>query len=107
MSEHLTYIINHVFLPPELPHEDDSDPLKDIALVSTLLAAVKSFQEYSPPHPREHWKWLPCTKMLEDMLEMQDQFGGLDAKKLQQKLQTMSEKGSLSCYRRCESSRPS
>ncbi|PVF91589.1 hypothetical protein CPB86DRAFT_820360 [Serendipita vermifera] len=44
--EHLTYIINHVFLPLKLPHEyDPKSPLKDAVLAGYIAEAAQSFRD--------------------------------------------------------------
>ena len=42
-SNSLEYIINHVFLPPKLPQEDDSSPINDSALTNEVLRALEAF----------------------------------------------------------------
>ena len=37
------YIIRHVFLPPQLPSEDDSSPCLDRTLLSTLTGSLARF----------------------------------------------------------------
>ncbi|KAH8699393.1 hypothetical protein GQ44DRAFT_632794 [Phaeosphaeriaceae sp. PMI808] len=42
-SDSLEYTINHVFLPPRLPQEDDTSPINDSALTNEVLEALKAY----------------------------------------------------------------
>ncbi|KAI9679782.1 MAG: hypothetical protein M1817_004796 [Caeruleum heppii] len=87
MAQHLTYILTHVFLPPELPQKDDSDAIKSAALTAEVLTALTAFQAHFAEEEQAAWK--PCIDMLATMLELRDHSGALIAKKLQQSLQEM------------------
>lgn len=39
------YLINHVFLPPKLPQEDDYQPHLDIALLQSTISALSAFRD--------------------------------------------------------------
>ena len=91
MWNYAEYIVNHVFLPPELPQDDDSDPKKDTALITVMLAAMKSFLDFCPP--QEHHIWKAHVQMLEAMLDIQDQAGGLLALKLQRRIRDLNDGG--------------
>ena len=91
MCKNLDYIINHVFLPPKLPQKDDSDVTKDSSLVEELLVALKSFQAHIPE--QERLEWIPCIKMVCNMLQIRDHFGGLVAKKVVTTLREMVDEG--------------
>ncbi len=40
----LTYIVNHVFMPPVLPQEDDRDISNDAALCHAVLDCARRYQ---------------------------------------------------------------
>ena len=91
MCKDLNYIINHVFLPPKLPQKDDSDATKDSYLVEELLTALKSFQTHVPE--QERLEWIPCIKMVRNMLQIRDHVGGLVAKEVKATLRGMVDGG--------------
>ncbi|KAI1660392.1 hypothetical protein F4813DRAFT_292940 [Daldinia decipiens] len=45
-AEEIRYIINHVFLPPWLPHENDYEVENEEALLKTVIQALYEFREY-------------------------------------------------------------
>ena len=91
MCKALDYIINHVFLPPKLPQKDDSDVTKASSLVEELLAALESFQAHVPE--QERLEWVHCIKMVRNMLQIRDHFGGLLAKDVETALREMVNGG--------------
>ena len=46
-TESLEYLINHVFLPPKTPQEDDMAIEQEHNLISSLLSSVKKFSKAS------------------------------------------------------------
>jgi hypothetical protein len=90
-AQALPYIINHVFLPPKLPQEDDSGVDKDSALILECEAALKSFQAHLPSH--ECRRWAACTRMLRKMLELRDPSGDMIAGKVEETLESMADQG--------------
>ncbi|OGM45290.1 hypothetical protein ABOM_006397 [Aspergillus bombycis] len=42
----LEYLINHVFLPPRVPQQDDNDPSHERALVKVVIDALREFKCY-------------------------------------------------------------
>lgn len=80
------YIITHVFLPPKLPQEDDSNSEQDSALIEECRAALMSFQACLPG--QERW-----VMMLSKMLELRDPSGDMLSKKIEISLETMKTKG--------------
>jgi hypothetical protein len=88
----LKYIFDHVFLPPKLPQEDDSDFSKGLSLVRELEAALRSSQGYLPVH--QHSDWLHCIKMISNMLETRDDdCGDLIPQALEKSLKSMLDGG--------------
>ncbi|KAF3059206.1 hypothetical protein GL218_04803 [Daldinia childiae] len=45
-AEEIRYIINHVFLPPQLPHENDYEVKNDEALLKMVVQTLYEFREY-------------------------------------------------------------
>ncbi|KAH0566189.1 hypothetical protein GP486_000421 [Trichoglossum hirsutum] len=85
----LRYIVNHVFLPPKLPQQDDSGVVKDTALIEKCLEALTSFQAQVPV--KEHPEWEPCIRMLRNMLRLRDADGGLLAEEVESALGQMAD----------------
>jgi hypothetical protein len=42
-----TYLVNHVVLPPQLPHEDDSDPSHEQCLLDVVIYALQDLRDYA------------------------------------------------------------
>lgn len=87
----MNYIIDHVFLPPKLPQKDDSDARKSASLIDELLAALRSLQLHISEQERS--EWIPCIKMVGNMLELRDHLGGLVAENVQTSLKKMMDRG--------------
>ncbi len=65
--ESLKYIVNHVFLPPKTPQEDDTAITEEHRLISSLLESVKAFSECLAPEAK---KLEPVVKMLQHLLKV-------------------------------------
>lgn len=91
MGKELGYIINHVFLPPQLPHKDDNGVEETRALIEMVLAAAKLFQAHLPE--KERSELVPCIKMIGNMLELKDESGKLRSQKVEKALRNMSDGG--------------
>ena len=79
-------------LPPsETAAENDSDNMKGASLIEELRAALKLLQAHIPEQERS--EWIPCIKMVGNMLELRDQFGGLVAEKMEAMLRKMIDGG--------------
>ena len=91
MNEELNYIVNHVFLPLRLPQKDDSNVRKDALLTEEVLAALRLLQAHIPTQERS--EWIPCIKMVGNMLQIRDHFGALVAEKVQITLKGMVDGG--------------
>ena len=90
-SSNLEYIITHVFLPPKLPQEDDSDPKKDLALTEQFRVALRSFQARLPG--RERRRWVAPILMLSKMLGLRDTSGDILSEKVESSLEAMKGTG--------------
>lgn len=91
MRKDLNYVINHVFLPSKLPQKDDSSATKGASLVEEILAALRLLQPHIPKQERS--EWIPCIKMVGNMLELRNHLGGLAAKKVETTLREMIDGG--------------
>ena len=91
MRKDLDYIIDHVFLPSKLPQKDDSNTTKGASLVEEVLAALRLLQAHVPKQAR--LEWVPCIKMVGNMLELRDHFGGLVANNVGTALRGMIDGG--------------
>ncbi|MCJ1392993.1 hypothetical protein MMC18_005865 [Xylographa bjoerkii] len=100
MSNDLSYIINHVFLPSKLPQKDDSDAAKDELLMKQVLAALESLQHRIPK--TENPRWNPCIKMVHTMLTLRGHSGGLIADRLKEALGEMLNGDILPLHIRCQ-----
>jgi hypothetical protein len=72
-ADDLSYIIEHVFLPPKLPQKDDSEYWKDFTLGRHCLDALVNFRDFVPAHG----KWATCCKMVRNMLALRDPSEGM------------------------------
>lgn len=50
----MSYVVNHVFLPPQLPQADDSGNYEnDVKLLKLCESALKTFQRYLTSHDEQ------------------------------------------------------
>lgn len=91
MRKDLNYIVDHVFLPSKLPQKDDSNATKSVSLAEEVLTALRLLQAHIPTQERS--EWIPCIKMVSNMLQTRDHFGGLEAKKVEITLRGMVDGG--------------
>jgi hypothetical protein len=86
--EDALYILNHVFLPPKLPQEDDADRIRDVVLCRLVYDASLEFTQSLPEIQRP--QWLIVTQMLDMFLETTRI---LDKKRLIEKILQMKDGG--------------
>jgi len=67
-SEDVLYALNHVFLPPKLPQEEDHGPDRDVALCRFIYEACQEFLEVLPSQDQQR-KWSTVVQMLKNLLE--------------------------------------
>lgn len=87
----LRYIINHVFLPPKLPQQDDHDLELDVALLNEVHAGLTGFLSLANAGRIKCWR--TCLKMLTSMLVFYNGKTFLEPKILKDKLQQMEVGG--------------
>jgi hypothetical protein len=68
ISGNLSYVINHVFLPPKLPQVNDSNFEMEFNLGKQCEAALELFQTHLSA--QTHSKWATCAKMLKNLLAL-------------------------------------
>ncbi|KAG8928196.1 hypothetical protein FRC02_007250 [Tulasnella sp. 418] len=61
-SKSLLFIVNHVFMPPKLPQEDDLDEHNERDLCGNVCGAAREFGDAIPPDEAHHWN--PLSKFL-------------------------------------------
>lgn len=72
-SEDLVYILNHVFIPPRLPQEDDHDDNHDIALCRVICDASQRFAGFLSQPQRGLWSTV--DQMLQKVLRTTEVLG--------------------------------
>jgi hypothetical protein len=65
MADGLHYVVDHVFLPPKLPQEDDSSDSNDATLCDMVHKAAEAFCNVLPAH--KQGRWTPILKMLDNI----------------------------------------
>jgi hypothetical protein len=66
----LQYIVNHIFLPPELPQKDDHNPENDRALCRELCQSACNFYGLLPSDGRTRWD--PIIEMLQCLCDFHE-----------------------------------
>lgn len=66
--EDILYALNHVFLPPKLPQEEDHEPDREVALCRFAYDASQEFLRVLPLQDQQR-KWLTVVQMLKNLLE--------------------------------------
>ena len=87
----IQYLINHVFLPPKLPQQDDSSFKNDIDLLIACGDAVDHFIDHL--QASKHEKLLVCRKMIQKMHESRNPSGDLLQERIDEFLESMNVGG--------------
>jgi hypothetical protein len=95
MDPNLVYMIDHVFLPPKLPQEEDSNFGTCDFLTKTVHDAIKTFPDYLPDAEKPLWD--TAAKMMGALLD--GTIVGIDAGKLDDRLAGMAAGGAYSPWR--------
>lgn len=66
--EDILYTLNHVFLPPKLPQEEDHRPDRDVVLCRFVYDACREFPTVLPSQDQQG-KWSTVVHMLKNLLE--------------------------------------
>ncbi|KAI9818941.1 MAG: hypothetical protein M1832_004109 [Thelocarpon impressellum] len=100
MADVLTYIVHHVFLPPQLPQQDDWTNDNDAALIQCVIDAVDHYESLNPAAdhaPLQHYR-----HMLSEMLHFRDNQGNLVTERLASSLQQLADGGLLAIHVRAQ-----
>ncbi|TFK56544.1 hypothetical protein OE88DRAFT_1689641 [Heliocybe sulcata] len=73
-EENLLYIIHHIFLPPELPQQDDTDLESLRILCDTVQSCIGLYQKALPPDERPRWRAMQKTMQQLAVLHQYDEF---------------------------------
>jgi hypothetical protein len=94
-NESLMHMIYHVFLPPKLPHTGDGpDVVKaDLILLGNLLEALEAFGSYFSAGKDEDIQSI--HSMIENLVYLSDDSGGVHEEKLLETFEKLSCKGML------------
>lgn len=84
----LEYLIDHIFLPPKLPHQDDSSVFRDRLVTEAVHDALHSISCLDPVWPR-------LSKMLTVLLG-ESREGAMPATELEHALLAMDNQGKYS-----------
>jgi hypothetical protein len=90
-KEAFLYQINHVFLPPELPQKDDTNPSHEKALMETVSRALERFKSYFQPSERPELD--RCIRMIGCMIGLRNTDGFLNPTKLNTEIVELSKNG--------------
>ncbi|OCK72928.1 hypothetical protein K432DRAFT_340909, partial [Lepidopterella palustris CBS 459.81] len=99
--EALLYQINHIFLPPQLPQEDDKNVLHEKALMKTVYHGLIHFRR-SLVDQRCEKLLTRCTDMMKRMMRIHDANGLLDSKLLEKELLELDNFGFLAIHVRSQ-----
>lgn len=68
-EEDISYLLNHVFLPPKLPQRDDNDKDTDrnVALCRLVSDASREFSKFLPQSQQRQWSTV--SRMVRNLLE--------------------------------------
>ncbi|KAI9773044.1 MAG: hypothetical protein M1835_006205 [Candelina submexicana] len=96
-GEDLSFIINHVILPPRLPQEDDSNTwYGSQALLRLVHEQIISFIERSPSQDANLWR--PAVKMFGLWRECLGQNGAINTKLVQDALSQLKPGDAMAFY---------
>ena len=89
-GDQLYYVVNHVFLPPKLPQEDDLDATMEHALCLLVYDAAKLYVDFLPPY--QHEKWHAIVDMLKN-IHLSHETEELSKGQINRSMATMQPKG--------------
>jgi hypothetical protein len=94
MDRELRYVIDHVFLPPQVhKQKDDLTVDRSNTLLSMFLESLKSYHASLPVATFPGWK--ACVDMIQTMYDLQGSSLTLDVKGLLAKFDALSDGGKL------------
>lgn len=87
----IMYMFHHVFLPPKLPHKDDSDPQLEKTLLDILCSAIQIFKNDAAHSQYDVIQ--SASDMMEVCRSVRDDSGSISESKLKGALQNLRKKG--------------
>ncbi|CZR70242.1 uncharacterized protein PAC_20143 [Phialocephala subalpina] len=90
------YLINHVFLPPKLPQQDDTNPLHEKTLLETVSTALQRFRSYFQTGERPELD--RCIRMTNALIYLRDVNGFLNLAILDKELVELSNTETLAIH---------
>lgn len=91
LSDAIMYMIHHVFLPPQLPQEDDFDPEHEMKLLNIICETMQMFKACAKPDQQEALQ--SASTMMESLRRILDDLGFISEHELKDVLQELSTKG--------------
>lgn len=92
-DSHFDFAVNHVFLPPRLPDEEDEDLWgKELSLLRLVKSLAEQFASQLPHESST--KWQPVLVMLQTWMDT-TRFGGIDEESLNAALKGLNVDGML------------
>ena len=90
----IVYMIHHIFLPPELPQEDDFDPQHERILLDTTSDALRMFKTAAEYGQRDIIESIRA--MIDNLRILRDDSGAIDSGKFESALQELPQRGMFS-----------
>lgn len=87
----IMYMFRHVFLPPQLPQKDDSDPQLEKTLLDTLCSVIQMFKSDAAHGQQDVVQ--SASDMMEVCRSVRDNSGSISESKLKGALQDLCKKG--------------
>jgi hypothetical protein len=84
------YMIHHVFLPPQLPQQQNSDNTMENSLLDTILDSLCAFKRLTGEEVIES-----VIEMVKTFRAVRDESGAINEVDLKGALQRLPEKGTL------------
>ncbi|KAK0719129.1 hypothetical protein B0H67DRAFT_486624, partial [Lasiosphaeris hirsuta] len=92
----ILYQVHHVFLPPQLPQEDDGDLAHERELLGAILNAMSKFRGCFSQAPRPELEY--AERMVRNLIEMRDPHGFLDPHVLRERILTLRPLDTLAVH---------
>jgi hypothetical protein len=86
-ANHLSFLVNHIFLPPKLPQRSDGSTEENRILLDFVVDCARTYEE-GVGHPQ----WAVVTKMLEN-LQWLKRNGSISGNNLKSRIREMKDQG--------------
>ncbi|KAF2009127.1 hypothetical protein BU24DRAFT_91134 [Aaosphaeria arxii CBS 175.79] len=100
MQDALLYKIHHIFLPPELPQQNDANDSHEWCLAETVYFCLRHFRYQLQPDARIGVG--RCIRMIDRMIRLRDGGGFIDAKLLEEQIKSLEDAETLAVHIRCQ-----